>query len=85
MICLTKKNNHTITVFSLILGSKYCQKKQKKVRKTMKVMCEDIIPIMKVYERLIKNQKQNNISLVYRQGSIFSKFKESGKYSKMLK
>lgn len=47
--------------------------------------CEDVIAIVKEYERLIKSQGQNIICLAYRQVSIFNKFKKSGQLPKIMK
>ena len=49
------------------------------------IRCEDTISVVKKYERLMKSQKQNIIYLRYKEVLIFSKFKESEKFQKMVK
>lgn len=47
--------------------------------------CEDVIAIVKEYQRLIKSRRQNIICLEYMQVSIFNRFKKSGQLPKIMK
>lgn len=46
---------------------------------------EDVIAIVKEYQRLIKSRRQNIICLEYMQVSIFNRFKKSGQLPKIMK
>ena len=45
---------------------------------------EEAIPVVKEYETIIRPKKKGILNVVYRQGLLFKRFKESNKFLEML-
>ena len=45
---------------------------------------EEAIPVVQDYETIVRSKKEGVLNVAFRQGKIINKFKDSGRFGKMI-
>ena len=68
-----------------MIDVKISKKKELNLRSINIRNCEDAIPVVKEFDKIIRCKKKGIFNLGYKQGVLFWKFKDSDKFREILK